>query len=147
MCRDNDRQKWTSNLHLNTGSVNLHIDQMLQCSESVYSAVSLTLHHWEIFYIQTERKPSTRRMMIINICIWTLVISVQGSFALLITQNVIYMHVLDGKPDFVLDTLITGAIIISWNIIHRNYRTSFCDSDSLDRSCSTRRNSYYKLSN
>ncbi len=32
----------------------LHIDQMLQCSESVYSAVSLTLHHWH-----TQQSSST----------------------------------------------------------------------------------------
>ncbi len=32
----------------------LHIDQMLQCSESVYSAVSLTLHHWD-----TQQSSST----------------------------------------------------------------------------------------
>ncbi len=53
-----DRMKRTSNLHLedhlNTGLVHLHIDQMLQCSESVYSAVSLTLHHWH-----TQQSSST----------------------------------------------------------------------------------------
>ncbi len=53
-----DRMKWKSSLrleaHFNTGLVHLHIDQMLQCSESVYSAVSLTLHHWH-----TQQSSST----------------------------------------------------------------------------------------
>ncbi len=59
--REEKPEQWsrgTSNLHLEahliTGSVHLHIDQMLQCSESVYSAVSLTLHHWH-----TQQSSST----------------------------------------------------------------------------------------
>lgn len=51
-------------------------------------------------------------MMIISVFIWTLILSVQVSFTLLITQKVIYMHVFDGKTDFVQDTLSVAIIIL-----------------------------------